>query len=115
MEQREIVKARPEDAGCYVDGHWGQFATAHMIERAIEFGFTDPELEDIAARHIASIGPSFAIGITDDEHEFLSSDGSDKAENWLNENAAPDGFSFGWWEGEFFLWTTEQWENPFDL
>lgn len=26
----DIIKATPEDAGCYVDGHWGQYGTAHM-------------------------------------------------------------------------------------
>lgn len=109
---RPLIKAEPKDAGCYVDSHWGQYATAHMIERATEFGFTNPELEDIAARHLASIGPSDAPGITDDEHEILSG-ASDEAENWLNENAAPDGYSFGWWEGEFYLWPTETWAEPF--
>ena len=105
-----IIKATPEDAGCYVDGHWGQYATAHMIERATEFGFNDEEVEDIAARHLASIGPSDAPGITDDEYEVLN-DGADEAEEWLNANVAPEGYSFGWWEGEFYLWPNEQWEE----
>jgi hypothetical protein len=122
-----IKKANPEDAGCYVDGHWGQYAVAHMIQRAEEFGYgtsvhfgsgITPELEAqqeitfLAARHLDSMGPSDAPGITDDEHEMLS-DASDDVEAWLNENAAPDGYSFGWWEGEFYLWSTETWAAPF--
>ena len=105
-----IVKATAADAGCYVDGHWGQYAVAHMIERATEFGWSDDELEDIAARHIASIGPSTSEPITDDEHEALS-DASDEVEAWLNEHAAPEGYSFGWSDGEFFLWPASTWEE----
>jgi hypothetical protein len=127
-----IIKATPADAGCYVDGHWGQYAVAHMVNRAEEFGYgtarhfgatlDDPaarqELEDqqtlihLADRHIASIGPSDAPGITDDEHEVLS-DAADEVEQWLNDNVAPEGYSFGWYEGEFYLWPDEQWEDPF--
>jgi hypothetical protein len=108
--KREIVKATPADAGCYVDGQWGQYAVAHMIERATEFGFTDDALEDIAARHLATIGPSDAPYITDDEHDVMI-DGSDDAEAWLNEHAAPEGYSFGWLDGEFFLASTAWWED----
>ncbi len=38
-QQVDIVKADPSDAGCYVDGHWGQYGVAHMVERAQEFGY----------------------------------------------------------------------------
>jgi hypothetical protein len=38
-------------------------------------------------------------------------DGAEDAEQWLNDFAAPDGYSFGWHEGEFFLWSDEQWEE----
>lgn len=107
-----IVKATPEDAGCYVDGHWGQFAVAHMIQRAEEFGYENSVVTDLAARHLASIGPSDEPGITDDEHEILS-DASDDAENWLNENVAPEGHSFGWFEGEFYLWPIATWDEPY--
>jgi hypothetical protein len=106
----DIIKATPEDVGCYVDSHWGQYAIAHMIERATEFGYHDEALEDIANRHLASIGPSDSEPITDDEHEAMM-DGADEVEQWLNENIAPEGYSFGWWEGEFFLWPDSQWED----
>lgn len=34
-----IVKLTPADAGCWVDGHWGQYAVAHMVNRAEELGY----------------------------------------------------------------------------
>ena len=112
----DIVKLTPEDAGCWVDGHWGQYAVAHMVNRAEELGYGSQNLPgmsqviDIADRHIASIGPSDAPGITDDEHEALI-EASDEVEDWLNHNVTPKGYSFGWHDGEFFLWSTGTWEE----
>ncbi|WP_405056981.1 hypothetical protein OG474_30125 [Kribbella sp. NBC_01505] len=34
---------------------------------------------------------------------------ADIAEEWMNEYLAPTGHTFGWHEGEFFLWTDEEW------
>jgi hypothetical protein len=102
---REISKAAPSDAGCYVDGHWGQYATAHMIERATEFGYTDAEAEFLAHRHLHTCGKSTSpagMYLTDTEHEVLHECAGD-AEEWLNSHAAPEGYSFGWHDGEFFL------------
>ena len=107
-----IIKLTPADAGCYVDGHWGQYAVAHMVNRAEEFGYDEQEVIDLADRHIAAIGPSDAPGITDDEHEVLS-DAADEVESWLNEHVAPEGYSFGWFEGEFYLWSQETWDEPY--
>lgn len=105
-----ITKATPEDAGCYVDGHWGQYGVAHMVKRAQEFGFDDDaEVVGIADRHLASMS-RFAEPISDDEHETLMW-ASDEVENWLNEHVAPEGYSFGWNDGEFFLWSDEEWEQ----
>jgi hypothetical protein len=103
-------RLRPSDAGCYVDGHWGIYGIAHMVQRAEEFGYPDAEVIDLADRHLASMGPSPEPGLSDDEYWALS-EASDEVENWLNDNIAPEGYSFGWWEGEFFLWSEEQWEE----
>lgn len=98
------------DAGCYVEAWWGQYAVAHMIQRATEFGYRDAQLQDYATRHLASMGPSDAPGITDDEHEAMS-DGADDVVTWLNTYAVPEGHSWGWEDGEFFLWPDETWEE----
>jgi hypothetical protein len=106
----DIIKAIPADAGCYVDGHWGQYGTAHMVMRATEFGYADAEVIDLAARHLDNMGPSDAEGLTDDEYWTLV-DASDEVENWLNDNVAPQGHSFGWYEGEFYLGSEQWWEE----
>ena len=36
---------------------------------------------------------------------------ADDAETWLNEHVAPEGYQFGWHDGEFFLWSNEEWEQ----
>lgn len=111
-----ITKATPEDAGCYVDGHWGQYAVAHAVERAQEFGYGSDgligadEVIRIAAKHLASMGPSTSEPLTDSEYERLM-DASDEVTDWLNVNVAPDGYSFGWHDGEFFLGSAEWWEE----
>lgn len=99
----ELTKATPADAGCWVDGHWGQYGAARVIEIAIAHGWDDAEADDLATRHMASIGPSDADGLSDDEFEPYIDAAAD-AEAWLNENVAPEGYSFGWHNGEFFLW-----------
>lgn len=98
-------RATPADAGCWIDGHWGQYAVARSIQIAASLGYSDAEAIDIAARHLASMGPSTAPEITDDEAECLYSQAGygDSACDWLNDHIAPEGYSFDWWEGEFFL------------
>ena len=104
-----IYKATKDMGGCWIDGHWGQYGPARLIELAAEHGYADAEAIDLATRHLASIGPSDAPGLDDDEAEALFY-ASDAAEEWLNSFAAPDGFSFGWHDGEFFLWDAASWE-----
>ena len=103
----------PGDSGCYVDGHWGQYGIAHMITRAEDMGYNDAEVIRIADKHLASMitwGSAGKEPLTDDEYEIMLCS-SDEVEEWLNENVAPEGYSFGWWDGEFFLWSDEQWEE----
>lgn len=105
-----ITKALPTDAGCYVDGHWGQYGSARMIQVAEQFGYEDVEVGAIAEKHLSSMYPSTSDTLTDDEHDILM-DALDVAEQWLNEHVAPEGYSFGWHDGEYFLWSNEEWEN----
>lgn len=102
----------PTDAGCYVDGHWGQYAVAHMVQRAEEMGYDNPEVTSLADRHMdeCAHGSIARKPLDDDEHEALI-DASDEVEEWLNEHIAPEGYHFGWHEGEFFLWSQSQWEE----
>jgi len=101
----EPTFATPEP-GCYVDGHWGQYATARMVQIAADFGFRDEQASDLASRHLAAMGPSTAPGLSEDEFERLV-DAADDAENWLNDNAPVEGFAWGWNDGEFGLYELE--------
>jgi hypothetical protein len=106
----DVIKATPADAGCWIDGHWGQYGVSRMVDIATDYGYSDTEVIDLASRKMASMGPSTAPGLTDDDEESLS-DAADSAESWLNDNVAPEGFSFGWFDGEFFLQSAAWWED----
>jgi hypothetical protein len=109
------MRLTPADSGCWVDGHWGQYAVAHLVQRAEELGYSEAEVISLADRHMNECVHG---GVTDEHTEPLSADeywalneASSEVEDWLNDNAAPEGYSFGWHEGEFFLWSQEQWEE----
>jgi hypothetical protein len=112
LEEKEVVKATPDEAGCWIDGHWGQYGPARLVQLAIAYGWDDEEASELATKHLASMGPSDDEGLTDDEYEALVGHGgaADDAEDFLNESVAPDGYLFGWHDGEFFLWSNEDWE-----
>lgn len=99
---REPIKAHSADAGCWIDGHWGQYGIARMVEMARGHGYSDAEVCDLASRHIRTMGGSDAPELTTDEHEALGF-AADAVEAWLNQFVAPDGYGFEWDDGEFFL------------
>ena len=109
-ETTKIIKADPSDAGCWVDGHWGQYASANVIEMAAAHGWDDAEALGLAQKHLASMGPSTSEELSDEEFSTMMA-AIDEAEEWLNENVAPEGFSFGWFDGEFFLMSEEWWSE----
>jgi hypothetical protein len=39
------------------------------------------------------------------------SESGDAIERWLNEHTETEGYSWGWHDGEFYLWPTETWEE----
>lgn len=108
-DKKEAVKLTADDSGCWVDGHWGQYAVAHLVQRAEELGYADAEVISLADRHMDDLG-SRTTSLSDDEYWALN-EASSEVENWLNDNVVPEGYSFGWHEGEFFLWPESQWEE----
>ena len=83
--------------GCYVSGTWGQYAAGRMISLAESFGWQN--------EHSVN---------EDNQNDFdleLLIDLADEAELWLNNHIAPAGTSFGWNDGEFFLWSNSDWES----
>lgn len=99
------MNALPEP-GCYVDSHWGQYATARAVQVALEQGWDDSEARDLAARHLAAMGPSTEPGLNEDEFERLVQ-ACDDAEAWLNDQPRPDGHYWGWNDGDFGLYALE--------
>ena len=110
MTTNETTTVTPVDAGCWVDGHWGQYGPARVIEVAGDYGFDHPKAASLASRHVASMGPSDSPDLTDDEYEAMQW-ASEEAESYLNEHVAPEGYAFGWQDGEFFLQSEEWWSE----
>lgn len=87
-----MEKLTSADAGCWIDGHYGIYATERVLSIAKDLDW--PVSGD--------------IDINDVDQLF---DATDEAVDWMNKNVAPEGFSFGWHDGEFFLWSDEEWEE----
>lgn len=105
------MRARPEDAGCWIDGHWGHYTGARLIQIAVANGWGDTQALAVADRYMDGKPQLDSFG-EDLEWEYLW-DAVDEAEVFLNEQIAPDGYSFGWFDGEFFLWSDIQWEDQY--
>lgn len=96
-----VNRALPSDAGCWIDGHWGHYGSARLIEIAHNFGYgrDGAMCQEYLYGDVSSLKCEFIVEASED------------AEVWMNENVAPDGFSFGWHDGEWFLWSDESWES----
>lgn len=98
----DITRTEPV-AGCWIDGTWGWRGTPRVIEIAEAYGMTvEPSIKEQGIYNIVEDADGYDQIV----------DLSDDAEAWLNEHVAPEGFSFGWDDGEFFLRATVDWEAP---
>jgi hypothetical protein len=102
------------DAGCLIDGHWGQYGVARMVTLAADLGYENHADIALAERKLAAMMPSDAPALSEDDEESLSN-AADDVEQWLNENAAPSGYLFGWHDGEFFLQSVDWWNEDYAL
>lgn len=104
MSDDTIKTADATMAGCWIDGHLGQYIYGEIVKIAEEYGY----------RASASFGQAYDRengGLDPDEiiiHE------SELATDWLNEHVAEDGYTFGWSDGEFYYqadawWQEESW------
>lgn len=96
-----IITWEPESAGCIVGGSYGQYASLEVINLAIASGWVDED-----AQRLVEAEDEMLEMLREYENEI-----ADDAEAWMNENVAPEGYSFGWHDGEFFLWSIEDWEE----
>jgi hypothetical protein len=104
--------------GCWLEGHRGWTASGHLVDIAESYGMPlDDDDRAIVAAYLAS-----AESVTLSTGEVLDDDGirgavidqgelADRAEEWLNDNVAPEGWAFGWHDGEFYFWSASTWES----
>lgn len=105
---RTTRSTRPKP-GVYVEGHWGQYGPARVVEIAIDYGFTDDDLF-LASEKMATMGPSSLPPLSADAEDRLS-ELCDRAEVWLNEFVSDDNHHWMWEDGEFGYWTIEDEED----
>lgn len=112
-----IHKASKADAGCLVSSDWGQYIPARVVEIASSYGYGSDGLagadkvialadEYLKSGYVPGMGKDF----TDDEYDRLVA-GAEEAQDWLNYNVAPEGYHFGWYDGEFFLQSDAWWQG----
>lgn len=130
------MKIAPDMAGCWISSQNGRFASAVLVEIALTWpGFLkgktalDTRRNRREARELVKAfhadhdgvltmkiyprhGEPLDYEITTDVFEAVIGQGclADDAEDFLN-TIAPEGYSFGWHDGEFFMQTTEWWEE----
>lgn len=105
----EIKKLTNADAGCIYDSHNGHYIIPFVIGYAHDAGRqTDPfvlfALSEYADNYHDPVFPNDALI---EEH--------DQAIIWLNQNVAPDGFIFEWNDGDFGLYSVDEygeWADP---
>lgn len=73
--------------GCYVDELHGVYAPWRACKVARDFGWIGRQPTDI-------------------EDSWYQ---AEEATEWLNENVAEDGYSFGWYDGGFFYQSEDWW------
>ena len=111
------------DPGCWVAGHWGQYGPDHLADQAETLGWK-PEtcLDD--PRELRRIADLIGTWGYPQDYTDMRSEGvgiiagfweahveaADAIEAWLNDHT-DEGYSWGWQDGEFFLWATEEWEE----
>lgn len=103
--------------GCWIDGHWGHYASARLVQIAVSLGWDDRAAFRAAEAYLVETylvdkAPEVAVvdgvEVTLPEYVYGS---ADDAENWINDNVVPEGFHAGWSDGEFFMMPTEWWQE----
>jgi hypothetical protein len=128
------VKISPDDAGAWVDSSRGIYASSTLVEIALGFpGFLkqgdrrSTSYERTYARHVVAAynrgedetsyrrkpryGSSYTVKVENVFEQIVGQGGyADMAADFLN-TLAPEGYSFGWWEGDFMLQSAEWWDE----
>ncbi|MGI0134608.1 MAG: hypothetical protein ACREBW_06600 [Candidatus Micrarchaeaceae archaeon] len=97
----EIIRADPTQTGCWIDGISGQYIYRNLLQVATSMGYPVSQEEITAFDHDV-----FDSNVSND---VLAS--VDVITEWMNENIAPDGYQFGFYEGEYFFQSEAWWEG----
>jgi hypothetical protein len=125
------VRIHEDAAGCWIDGSRGIYATSRLVEIALDYpGFLKgrSRYETIRNRREARLihdaynagedtvkyrqRPKYSAAFTvtiEDVSEQLGGL-AEQAEDFLN-TIAPEGYSFGWHDGDFFMQSGEWWDE----
>lgn len=96
-EHKDIRKWTTDEAGCLIGGHHGWHGHAYKLDLAVQSGYPITKDQQLVL-------DCYRTGMPEcDDCPDRMPDLMDKAEAWMNEHCAPEGYSFGWHEGEFFL------------
>lgn len=113
---KKETKFQPS-TGCWIDGHWGHYGPARLIEIAQDYGFGITDLDEKAMESYRDWDKDDFLDEATGEYynasEWILMQGglADEAEDWLNDNVARPGLSFGWSDGEFFYMDYHWWSE----
>lgn len=105
--------------GCWLEGSRGWTASGELVNIADRHGMPlDDDDRAVVEAYLdeertgtVELSTGELVGYDEIMSAVADQDGlAEKAEKWLNENVAPDGWAFGWRDGEFFLWSDSEWE-----
>ena len=113
MVARMDSRAAAAERGCWIEGSRGWTGSARLVELAQMWGMPpDEDDRSILSAYLAS-QERLILSTGADVNVACCVVGkgelADKAEQWLNDNIAPEGWSFAWCDGEFFLWPDSEW------
>lgn len=114
MEKIEMADGTVVETGCWIAGHHGWRANLEVVAIAEAFGFVVEGADQTMLAHYANdtYEADLPDGTTVDVADWIIGIGGlvDQATDYLN-TLVPDGYRFGWYDGEFFLWPLTEWEE----
>jgi len=90
------------NTGCWVEGHWGQYAGDHLADKIDHMFNIEPLDDPRVLRAIADSTDDMGYGDAAFAWSEIRSEAIDKLTDRLND-ATPEGFVWDWVDGEFFL------------
>jgi hypothetical protein len=105
----EPLRADPADTGCWVDGVKGIYAPVAVVDIARSRGFAWPHPDTDADLYEWARAGQHGPGPMNEDSSVAWGELCDDAEQWLDDHIAPEGYWFGWLDGDFMLGSEAQW------